>query len=88
MGGSEADCPGTTVQLDCFPWNRRLASYVMARQHEKTIELFRETQQKGMSAESFTFVPVLNACASLHALEEGRQLYKQIFQSGLRLTSL
>jgi pentatricopeptide repeat protein len=88
MGGSEADCHGTTVQLDCFSWNRRLASYVMAGQHEKTIELFRETQQKGMSAESFTFVPVLNACASLHALEEGRQLHKQILQNGLRLMSL
>jgi pentatricopeptide repeat protein len=53
--------PGT-VQLDMFSWNRRLARYVKAGQHEKTIELYQEMQQKGMSPDNFTFVPMLNAC--------------------------
>jgi pentatricopeptide repeat protein len=62
--------PGT-LELDSFSWNRKLARYVKAGQYEKTIQLFREMQQKRMSLDRFTFVPVLNACASLQALDEG-----------------
>ena len=76
-----AMAPGT-VQLDMFSWNRRLARYVKAGQHEKTIELYQEMQQKGTAPDTFTFVPVLNACASLGALKEGRQVHEQIIQSG------
>ncbi len=76
-----AMAPGT-VQLDMFSWNRRLARYVKAGQHEKTIELYQEMQQKGMSPDNFTFVPVLNACASLRALEAGRKVHEEIIQSG------
>jgi pentatricopeptide repeat protein len=60
----------------------RLARYSKAGQHDKTIVLFQEMQQKGMTPNTFTFVPVLNACASLRALEEGRQVHEQIIQSG------
>ncbi|CAK9238066.1 unnamed protein product [Sphagnum troendelagicum] len=76
-----AMAPGT-VQLDMFSWNRRLARYVKAGQYEKTIELYQEMQQKGMSPDNFTFVPVLNACASLRALEAGRKVHEEIIQSG------
>jgi pentatricopeptide repeat protein len=55
---------------------------VKAGQHEKTIELYQEMQQKGMSPDNFTFVPVLNACASLRALEAGRKVHEEIIQSG------
>ncbi|CAK9863309.1 unnamed protein product [Sphagnum jensenii] len=48
----------------------------------KTIELYQEMQQKGMSPDNFTFVPVLNACASLRALEAGRKVHEEIIQSG------
>ncbi len=75
-----AMAPGT-VQLDLFSWNRKLARYVKAGQHEKTIELYQEMQQKGMSPDNFTFVPVLNACASLRALEAGRKVHEEIIQS-------
>jgi len=76
-----AMAPGT-VQLDRFSWNMRLARYSKAGQHEKTIVLFQEMQKKGMTPNTFTFVPVLNACASLRALEEGKQVHEQIIQSG------
>ncbi len=71
-----------------FSWNRRLSRYVKAGQHEMTIELFHEMQQKGMSFDRFSFVPVLNACASLQALEEGRQAHTQIINAVVRLMSL
>jgi pentatricopeptide repeat protein len=82
VGEKLAALPPGTVEWDMFSWNRRLSRYVKAGQHETTIELFHEMQQKGMSFDRFTFVPVLNACASLQALEEGRQAHKQIIQCG------
>ncbi|CAM6023970.1 unnamed protein product [Sphagnum balticum] len=82
VGEKLAALPPGTVDLDMFSWNRRLARYVKAGDHETTIELFHEMQQKSMTLDRFTFVPVLNACASLQALEEGRQAHKQIIQCG------
>jgi pentatricopeptide repeat protein len=39
-------------------------------------------QEEGVCPNSFTFVGVLNACASIVALEEGRCAHEQIMQSG------
>jgi pentatricopeptide repeat protein len=76
-----AMAPGT-VDLNPFLWNRRLSKYVKAGEYEKTLGLFRQMQSKGMSPDTFTFVPVLNACASLRALKEGRYVHERIIQSG------
>ncbi len=76
-----AMAPGT-VQLNIFSWNKRLARCVKAGQYEKTIELFQQLQQEGASPDKFTFVPVLNACANLRALQQGRRVHEQIIQSG------
>jgi hypothetical protein len=35
-----------------------------------------------MNPNKFTFVPILNACASLQALEEAKCVHKQIIQCG------
>ncbi len=61
--------PGT-VPVDTFVWNRRLARHVKTEQHEKTVEFFQQMQQKRTSPDSFTFVLVLNSCASSGALED------------------
>jgi pentatricopeptide repeat protein len=42
-------------------------------------------QQKGVQPDSVAFVGVLNACASVGALEEGRRAHEQINQSGCDL---
>jgi len=72
--------PGT-IQLTIFSWNRRLARYVKLGQYEKAMELFHQMQQEGISPNKFTFVPVLNTCAKLQLLEEGRLVHQQIIQS-------
>ncbi|KAH9566838.1 hypothetical protein CY35_04G150500 [Sphagnum magellanicum] len=71
-----------TVQIGSFSWNRRLAKYVKAGEYEKTMELFKQMQKRGMRPDRFTFVPVLNACAGLRALEEGRRAHQLIMQTG------
>ncbi|KAH8913168.1 hypothetical protein BDL97_U03600 [Sphagnum fallax] len=79
--GVAAMAPGT-VQMDSFSWNRRLAKYVKAGEYEKTMELFKQMQKRGMRPDRFTFVPVLNACAGLRALEQGRRAHQLIMQTG------
>ncbi|KAH9551807.1 hypothetical protein CY35_09G032400 [Sphagnum magellanicum] len=71
-----------TVPLSIFSWNVRLAKYVKGGQPHKTMELFQQMQDEGMIPDKFTFVRVLNACARVRALEEGRQIHSQIIQSG------
>jgi hypothetical protein len=39
-------------------------------------------QQEGVCLNSVTFVAVLNACASIVALEEGRSAHEKMIQSG------
>jgi pentatricopeptide repeat protein len=76
-----------------LPWHQALYNWTTFRgieglqdaragQHEKAVELFREMLQKGIIPDRFGFVPLLNACASLGALEEGRRAHEQIIQSG------
>ncbi|CAK9193903.1 unnamed protein product [Sphagnum jensenii] len=73
--------PGT-VQLHIFSWNMKLAKYVKDGQPEKAMQLFQQMQQEGMSPDTFTFVQVINACAGLGALENGRLVHDQLIQSG------
>jgi pentatricopeptide repeat protein len=76
-----AMAPGT-VQMDSFSVNRRLSKYVKTGEYEKTMELFKQMKKKCMTPDRFTFVPVLNACAGLRALEEGRRAHELIIQTG------
>ncbi|CAM6030174.1 unnamed protein product [Sphagnum balticum] len=72
--------PGT-VQLNTFSWNTRLASCVKNGRYEEVIRLFQQMQQEGIIPDTFTYVRVLNACAGLQALEEGRHIHTWIIQS-------
>jgi pentatricopeptide repeat protein len=47
--------------------------------------LFQEMKQEGVDPNSVTFVGMLNACASVFALEEGRCVHQEVIQSGLEL---
>ncbi|CAK9213814.1 unnamed protein product [Sphagnum troendelagicum] len=76
-----AMAPGT-VQLNILGWNKKLRKYVKDGQAQKAMQLFQQIQQEGMSPDTFTFVQVINACAGLGALEEGRHVHEQIIQSG------
>jgi pentatricopeptide repeat protein len=80
-----AMAPGA-VQLDKFSWNRRLARYVKAGQHEKAMELFHQMQLEGTNPDSFTFVLVLNSCASVRSLEEGKHAHERIIATGTQFT--
>ncbi|CAM6048440.1 unnamed protein product [Sphagnum compactum] len=67
---------------DVVSWTAIIFAYVKSGQGQKALELFQQMQQEGVEPNSVTFVGVLNACASVAALEEGRHVHKQIIQSG------
>ncbi len=67
---------------DVVAWNAMISGYVKCGQGLKALELFQQMQQERIELDTVTFVGVLNACASIGALEEGRLIHKQIIQSG------
>ncbi|CAK9881683.1 unnamed protein product [Sphagnum jensenii] len=64
-------------------WNAMILGFLKSGQGQKSLELFQQMEQKGVEPDPVTFVGVLNACASVSALEEGRRIHQQIIQSGL-----
>jgi pentatricopeptide repeat protein len=73
------------LSRDVVTWNAIILGHVKCGQGQKALELFRQMQQEGVQPNSVTFVGVLNACASVVALEEGRCVHRQIIESGLEL---
>ncbi len=67
---------------DLVTWTAIILGYVRCGQGQKALELYKRMQQEGVQPNTITFVGVLNACASIMALEEGRRAHEQIIQSG------
>ncbi len=63
-------------------WTPMILRYVQCRQGQKALELFEKMQQEGVQPDSVTFVGVMNASASILALEEGRCVHQQIVEFG------
>ncbi|CAK9234682.1 unnamed protein product [Sphagnum troendelagicum] len=67
---------------DVVSWTVMIFGHIRCGQGQKALELFQQMQQEGVQPNPVTFVGVVNACASLVALEEGRCAHEQIIQSG------
>ncbi len=70
---------------DVVMWSALILGHVKYGQGQKALELFRQMQQEGVHPDAVTYVGVLNACASIMALEEGRRAHEQIIQRGCEL---
>jgi pentatricopeptide repeat protein len=62
-------------------WNAMILGHVKCGRGQKVLELFRQMKQEGVPPDSVMFVGVLNVCARVVALEEGRCAHEQIIQS-------
>jgi pentatricopeptide repeat protein len=83
--GSIEDCQRVFDKMpsrNVVTWTAIILGYVKCGQGQKALDLFQEMKQEGVHPNAFTFVAVLNACASLVALEDGRCAHEQIIQSG------
>ncbi|KAJ7552760.1 hypothetical protein O6H91_06G069600 [Diphasiastrum complanatum] len=68
---------------DVVVWNSMIAGYVKTGQGYKALKFFQEMQKVKLEPDALTFVALLNACASMATLEEGRHLHLQVVQKGL-----
>ncbi|KAH8951758.1 hypothetical protein BDL97_09G046200 [Sphagnum fallax] len=59
-----------------------ILGHVKCGQGQKALELFQQMQQEGVQSDPVTIVGVLNACASVVALEEGRRAHDWVIKSG------
>lgn len=56
-------------------WNAMIAGYVQHGHYENALRLLPQMQGVGVKPNEFTFASVLRACATLSALEEGKQVH-------------
>jgi pentatricopeptide repeat protein len=63
-------------------WSAIILGYVRFGQGLKALELSRQMQLSGVEPNPYTFVGILNACASISALEEGKRVHQRIKRNG------
>ncbi|KAJ7558889.1 hypothetical protein O6H91_04G060700 [Diphasiastrum complanatum] len=63
-------------------WNTMIAGYVQNGLGQEALALYEQMKQEGVQPDSVTFVLLLKACASLAALEQGKQLHSDIIKRG------
>lgn len=70
-------------ERDVVSWNAMIAVYAHLGRSQNALSLFEQMQRNGVTADKFTFVTVLSACASQGALAEGRVKHRGFVGSGL-----
>ncbi|KAJ7566960.1 hypothetical protein O6H91_02G125700 [Diphasiastrum complanatum] len=70
---------------DVVSWNTMIGGYAQQGLGERALQMFKKMQQEGIRPDSVLFVSILNACASIGAIDEGKMIHAQII--GCRLQS-
>ncbi|XP_022777227.1 putative pentatricopeptide repeat-containing protein At5g37570 [Durio zibethinus] len=65
-----------------FLWTSLIRSHVFHGHFIQSILLYSKMQWKGISPSGFTFSSVLNACARVPAIVEGKQVHARVEKSG------
>ncbi|CAK9219010.1 unnamed protein product [Sphagnum troendelagicum] len=64
------------------PWVEARLVAMAPRTGQKALELYQQMQHEGVKPGPLTFVGLLNACAALSVLEDGKRVHEQTIQSG------
>eukprot|EP00249_Psilotum_nudum_P013932 c24584_g7_i2 orf=65-859(+) len=65
-------------QRDVVSWNSMIAAYAQNGHGKMALELFREMDVECVKSDQITFVSILDACAGLTALGEGKAIHANI----------
>eukprot|EP01018_Ginkgo_biloba_P030851 Gb_21555 [translate_table: standard] len=65
-----------------FLWNAMIRGYAWNGPCEEALTLYSKMRQASVEPDNITFSIVLKACASLSALEEGKEIHYHIIRSG------
>ncbi|KAJ7522179.1 hypothetical protein O6H91_19G086300 [Diphasiastrum complanatum] len=73
-----------TSERDVVSWNAMIAGYAQNGLGKEALALYEQMKQEGMHPDNVTLVLLLKACASLAALEQGKQLHSEIRKRGFQ----
>ncbi|KAJ7548566.1 hypothetical protein O6H91_07G017400 [Diphasiastrum complanatum] len=71
-------------ERDVVSWNAMIAGYAQNGLGKEALALYEQMKQEGLQPDNVTFVLLLQACASLAALEQGKQLHSDIIRRGFQ----
>ncbi|KAJ7534651.1 hypothetical protein O6H91_13G104200 [Diphasiastrum complanatum] len=69
-------------ERDVVSWNAMIAGYAQQCLGKEALNLYEQMKQDGVQPTIVTYVVLLKACASIAALEEGKQIHSDIIKSG------
>ncbi|KAJ7256129.1 hypothetical protein O6H91_Y414900 [Diphasiastrum complanatum] len=69
-------------ERDVVSWTAMIAGYAQHGLGKEALDLYEQMKQEGVQPNNFTYVVLLKACASIAALEQGKQLHLDIIESG------
>ncbi|XP_057865522.1 pentatricopeptide repeat-containing protein At2g13600 [Cryptomeria japonica] len=75
-------------ERDVVTWSAMIGGYSQNGQDEDAVRLFRDMMVFGVKPNQFTFGSVVNACAKLEALEEGKQVHGYVVKIGFESNSV
>eukprot|EP01018_Ginkgo_biloba_P004847 Gb_17065 [translate_table: standard] len=71
------------TERNLVSWNSMIAGYVQHGDGEEAVQLFCQIQVEGLKKmDQFTFASVFRACASLAAIEQGKQVHAGVIKIG------
>eukprot|EP01018_Ginkgo_biloba_P030289 Gb_21434 [translate_table: standard] len=70
-------------QRNVFLWNAMIRGYAWNGPYEEAVSLYYRMEKAGIEPDIFTFSVTLKACASLAALQQGREIHYHITRKGL-----
>ena len=68
---------------DTVTWNTLFTGYVHSEHDEEALNAFDQMQKQRISPNSVTFACTLKACASIGAIEKGREMQVKIEEMGM-----
>lgn len=71
-------------QRDGMLWNAIIAAYTQHNQSREALELFQQMQLEGLVPDKYTFVTIMDTCASHATLMESKRIHAQALASGLQ----
>ncbi|KAJ7564253.1 hypothetical protein O6H91_02G009700 [Diphasiastrum complanatum] len=71
-------------ERDVVSWNAMIGGYAQNGLGKDALALYDQMKQEGMQSNNVTFILLLQACASLAALEQGKQLHSEIIKRGFQ----
>ncbi|KAJ7528130.1 hypothetical protein O6H91_16G085400 [Diphasiastrum complanatum] len=70
------------TERDVVSWNAMISGYAEHGLGKEALALYERMRQEGVQPDNVTYVVLVKACASIAALEQGKQLHSDIISSG------